>query len=156
MGAVSRVPFLSQPTHLWRRGAPGDGHLDATSTSGPAICSCFRSTVSPRLSYCRLFSNQVRSNRGRLSVTAIGCEISEGRACGNRSIGCAHLARHLYRHATLSEKVRKASQRADQRLLFKQCHYFIFLLFLLFLFSVHGAAVGARGWGWELCSCKQK
>lgn len=35
--------------------------------------------------------------RPPLSVTAIGCEISEGKACGNRSISCAHLAQHLYR-----------------------------------------------------------
>lgn len=34
-----------------------------------------------------------------LSVTAIGCEISEGKACGNHSISCAHLALHLYRRA---------------------------------------------------------
>lgn len=34
-----------------------------------------------------------------LSVTTIGCEISDGRACGNHSISCAHLAQHLYRHA---------------------------------------------------------
>lgn len=34
-----------------------------------------------------------------LSVTAIGCEISEGKACGNHSISCAHLAQHLYRRA---------------------------------------------------------
>lgn len=34
-----------------------------------------------------------------LSVTTIGCEISDSKACGNHSISCAHLAQHLYRRA---------------------------------------------------------
>lgn len=37
--------------------------------------------------------------RRPLSVTAIGCEILEGKACGNHSISCAHLTQHLYRRA---------------------------------------------------------
>lgn len=109
-----------------------------------AILSCFCSDVSPHLSYSHLFSNQVRSNRGRLSVTAIGCEISEGRACGNHSIGCAHLGQHIYRHASGFWKGEKSFTKSISGVGFIQSDYFMFSHFCLSAFALPVFCTWAR------------
>lgn len=114
---VCRASVLSQPTHLWRawcnRGELGRHQLkprhNLRDLMRLAICSRFHSacldSFSTPLRQVLFFLSfpffLIRWDfiGPPLSVTAIGCEISEGKACGNHSISCAHLALHLYRRA---------------------------------------------------------
>lgn len=118
VSAVCRAWVLSQPTHLWRAwcnwGELGRHQLkprhNLRDLMRLAICSRFHSTCldsfsTPLRQVLFFFLSfpffLIRWDfiRPPLSVTAIGCEISEGKACGNHSISCAHLALHLYRRA---------------------------------------------------------
>ena len=107
---VCNASVFTQPTHLWRawctRGQPEMCQLkprhNLKDRMGPAISPSFYTPCLNSLSLpLTLFFFLIRWDfiRPPLSVTAIGCEISEGRACGNHSISCAHLAQHLYRRA---------------------------------------------------------
>lgn len=107
---VCNASVLTQPTHLWRawctRGQPEMCQLkprhNLRDLMGPAISASFHSPCLNSFSLPLLLSFfLIRWDfiRPPLSVTAIGCEISEGKACGNHSISCAHLAQHLYRRA---------------------------------------------------------
>lgn len=98
------------PLICGERGALGSSqrcvnwNLDTTSEIWWGLVSLLvftliASTLSHCLSYSFFFLIRWDFIRPPLSVTAIGCEISEGKACGNHSISFAHLAQHLYRHA---------------------------------------------------------
>lgn len=101
--------FLLNPLICGERGALGasrrcvNWNLDTTSKIGWGPLSLLAFTrLASTLSHClslSFFLIRWDFIRPPLSVTAIGCEISEGRACGNHSISCAHLAQHLYRRA---------------------------------------------------------
>lgn len=107
---VCKASFLTQSTPLWKvwctQGRPVMCKLkprhNLRDLMRPAIPS---SCCSARLNYVSLpllqsfFLIRWDFIRPPLSATAIGCEISEGKACGNHSISCAHLAQHLYRRA---------------------------------------------------------
>lgn len=101
--------FLLNPLICGERGALGasrrcvNWNLDTTSKIGWGPLSLQLLPALPQLSltasHSLFFLIRWDFIRPPLSVTAIGCEISEGRACGNHSISCAHLAQHLYRRA---------------------------------------------------------
>jgi len=106
---VSDLSVLTQPTHLWRAWCklgqsdmcqlkPRLNLRDLVKSAISSSLTHFASTLFTA-SRALLFSNQVRFYRALLSVTTTGCEISDGKACGNHSISCAHLAQHLYRCA---------------------------------------------------------
>lgn len=66
----------------------------------PAIASAFYSSCLNSFSLpLSFFLIRWDFIRPPLLVTATGCEISEGKACGNPSISGAHLTQHLYRRA---------------------------------------------------------
>lgn len=105
---VIRQSWLN-PLICGERGALGasqrcvNWNLDTTSETwwGPLSLLVFTRLAST-LSHClshSFFLIRWDFIRPPLSVTTIGCEISEGKACGNHSISCAHLAQHLYRRA---------------------------------------------------------
>lgn len=107
---VCRASVLIQPTNLWRawctRGQLVMRQLkprhNLRDLMRPAISSSFYSACLNSFSLPLLqsfFLIRWDFIRPPLSVTAIGCEISEGKACGNHSISCAHLTQHLYRRA---------------------------------------------------------
>lgn len=107
---VCNPSVLTQPTHLWRawctQGQPAMCQLkprhNLRDLMKPAISSSFYSPCLNSFSLpLSLYFFLIRWDfiRPPLSVTAIGCEISEGKACGNHSISYAHLAQHLYRGA---------------------------------------------------------
>lgn len=107
---VCNPSVLTQPTHLWRawctQGQPEMCQLkprhNLRDPMRPAIASTFYSSCLNSFSLplsLSFFPIRWDFIGPPLLVTATGCEISEGKACGNPSISCAHLTQHLYRRA---------------------------------------------------------